>query len=216
MQYLRRVAIVAILGALVSANTGCVGLFANMIHAGWGNLADARFDQLPLSKVAVVCMSGPSAYGNSMAAEDIAQTVERLLSERIPEITIVNQQAIDDWKDRNDWNETDYRELADGLQVDYLIAIDLGDFTLYNGPTLYKGSADVVMKVYKTETGEVAYESPSGKIQFPVNGGQHVADTDERAFRAQFIQIIGGQLARHFYSYDVKEDYGRDPTFVVQ
>lgn len=215
MQYLRRAALIALLGILVSVNAGCVGLMANMIHAGWGNLADARFDQLALSKTAVVCMSGSSSYGNSSAAEDIAQIVENHLNERIPEITIVDQEAINDWMDRNDWNETDYRELADGLDVDYLIAIDLGKFTLYEGQTLYKGRADVSMKVYKTETGEVAYQSPSGTIQYPVNGGQHVADTPEETFRGQFLQIIGAQIARHFYSYDVKEDFGRDPTFVI-
>lgn len=216
MQYLRRAALVTLLGTLFAINVGCVGLAANLIHAGWGNLADARFDQLALSKVAVVCMSGSSSYGNSSAAEDIAQMVEKHLNEHIPEITIVDQQGVADWMDRNDWNQTDYRELADGLGVDYLIAIDLGQFTLYEGQTLYKGRAEVAMKVYDTATGEVAYESPSGTIQYPVNGGQHVADTPEKTFRAQFLQIIGGQLARHFYSYDVKEDFGRDPTFVVE
>ena len=216
MLQLRRCFIASLLAVVLVTSSGCVGLVANLIHAGWGNQVDARFAELALSKVAVVCLSNTSAFGPSSAAEEIAERVEEKLNDRIPEITIVDQQAIANWMDENDWNETDYRELAVGLEVDYLIAIELESFSLYDGQTLYQGRADISMKVFKTRTDEVAYEIESGTVQFPINGGQHTADTDEKSFRNNFLDVVASRLARHFYSYDVKEDYGRDPSFVVE
>ncbi len=216
MLILRRCLFASLAAIVVLASTGCIGLAANLIHAGWGNQIDARFAELAMSRVAVVCLSNTSSFGNTSAAEEVAERVEKKLEYHIPEITIVNQEAIAAWMDENDWNETDYRELADGLDVDYLIAIDLESFSLYEGQTLYKGRADVSMRVYKTRTDEVPYEIEGGLIQYPLNGGLHSADTDEKTFRAGFLDVVASRLARHFYSYDAKEDYGRDQSFVVQ
>ena len=206
---------VCFIALLCLFSTGCVGTLANLIHAGWGNLMPARFDMMAGRRVAVVCMSSSNSFGNSSAALDIAERVEKKLVERVPEIDLVGQQAIEEWMDTHDWNEVDYRELGDGIQTDLLVAVDLDSFSLYEGQTLYKGRANVGMTVYDIPKNKVVYEVEPSEVTFPMNGGQHTADTSESEFRRRFLEIISSAVAKHFYSYDAKEDYGRDPTFVV-
>ncbi len=210
----RRQLLLLLAASIACSCTGCVGLVANLIHAGWGNMVPVRFDQLAGRRVAVVCMSSAASYGNSTAAIDIAGRVESKLRERIPEITMIDQQAIELWTDEHQWNEIDYRELGEGIQTDFLIVVDLGEFSLHEGATLYKGRALVGMSVYDINAGKVVYQIDPTQVDYPVNGGQHTADTTEDAFRSRFLEIIASQVARHFYSYDLKEDYGRDPTFI--
>ena len=211
----RRILALPLLFAILTANLGCLGTVANLIHAGWGNLIPASFDQLAGRRVAVVCMSGSSSFGNSSAAIEIADRVEDKLQQRIPEIQLIKQQQIEDWMDRNDWDEIDYVELARGVECDFLITVDFDNFSLYEGQTLYKGRSDIGITVFEAETGSVAFQIEPTLIQFPANSGQHTADTREADFRNQYLDVLASYVARQFYSYDVKEDYARDPTFVA-
>ena len=141
--------------------------------------------------------------------------VEQKLNQRIPELTLIKQQEIEDWMDRNDWDEIDYVELSKGLGCDFLIAVDFDNFSLYEGQTLYKGRSDIGVTVFETETESVVFRLEPTMIQFPANSGQHTADTRESEFRNRYLDVISSFVARQFYSYDVKEDYAQDPTFVT-
>lgn len=213
MRTVRRLCFILV-AVLTLSMTGCLGLVANLIHAGWGNLIPAAFDELAGRKIAVVCLSSSMSFGNSSAAEEISHRVEQKLAARVPEINIIDQQEIADWMDRNDWNEVDYRELGDGIGTDFLIAVDLGNFSLHEGPTLYKGRAEIGITVYNIPQGIVVYQVEPREIIYPVNGGEHTADTSESAFRKIFLEVISAQVARHFYSYEMKEDFGRDASMM--
>ena len=211
----RSVLLLPLLCALLAFNCGCLGTMANLIHAGWGNLIPASFDQLAGRKVAVLCMSGSSSFGNSTAAAEISERVERKLKDRVPELTLIEQQQIEDWMDQNDWDELDYSELANGVGCDFLIAVDFKNFSLYEGQTLYKGRSDIGVSVFETAKGTVVFHLDPTLIEFPANSGQHTADTREADFRNRYLDVIASFVARQFYSYDAKEDYARDPTFVT-
>ncbi|MEM7315922.1 MAG: hypothetical protein AAF497_22530, partial [Planctomycetota bacterium] len=146
---------------------------------------------------------------------EIAERVEKKLVARVPEIKLIGQQTIEEWMDTHDWNQIDYRELGQGIATDLLVTIDLDSFSLYEGQTLFKGRANVGLTVYDIPKGEIVYEVDSSEVTFPMNGGQHTADTSEREFRRRFLEVISSAVAKHFYSYDAKEDYGRDPTLVA-
>ena len=214
-QAFRAVLLLPVLCLLVVFNCGCLGTMANLIHAGWGNLVPASFDQLAGRKVAVLCMSSSSSFGNSTAAAEIAERVERKLKVRVPELTLIEQQEIEDWMDRNDWDELDYSELANGIGCDFLIAVDFDNFSLYEGQTLYKGRSDIGINVFETAKGEVVFKLDPTLIEFPHNSGQHTADTREADFRDRYLEVLAAYVARQFYSYDSKEDFARDPTFVI-
>lgn len=205
--------LVAILGILPA--TGCIGLVANLIHAGWGDRVPARFGGLEEKRVAVVCLARSSLYGPMNAADEIATLVEQSLAKRVELIQIVDQEKIQEWTDAHGWNQIDYQELGAGLQVDYVIAIDILSLSLHDGNTMYRGRTDVQVQVYDlAQGGKSVYSEVLPQIVFPMTEGKHVTEVQEREFRRQFIEMVAAQIAHRFYNYDRTEDFGRDPTFV--
>ncbi len=197
------------------ACSGCVGLLANVLHAGMGNFVPARFEGLAGQKVAVICVSQSSSFGPSTAAEQIATAVEAYLRGNVEEVNIVPRQEIVDWMDRHDWNQIDYREVGQGVGAQVVVAIDLHNFSLYDGKTLFKGRADVELSVFDlTEGDDIVYHDEPPTIEWPVTGGRHVADASESEFRRQFVDLIGSKIARQFYPFDAAEDFGRDATLL--
>ena len=196
MRFGRLASRLVLAGLLCIASTGCVGALANFIHAGWGNLVPARYDRMAGRKVAVVCLSSSTSFGNSSAALDIAERIEKKLLERVPEIRLIDQQAIEEWMDTHDWNEIDYRELGQGIETELLVAVDLDSFSLYEGQTLFKGRANVAMTVYDIAKDQIDYEVETTEVTFPMNGGQHTADTSEREFRRRFLEVISSAVAK--------------------
>lgn len=197
--------------SMLVACSGCVGLVANLLHVGMGNRVPALFGGLKQRKVAVVCLSSSSSFGTTTAAARVAKSLEQNLGRHVKDIEIIDQQAIDDWRDRNEWNQIDYIELGRGVGADMVVAVDLGTFSLHDGPTLFRGRCDAQITVYDLlDEGKIVYDSRPPQIQYPVNVGQHVADISEREFRTKFISVVANELGHHFYAYDLIENYGRD------
>jgi hypothetical protein len=193
---------------------GCVGLVANLLHVGWGNQVQAKYEGLEGQRVAVVCVSQSSMFGPTQAALDIAEEIQDYLRKEIVEIQVIDQQEMDQWMDEHDWNQIDYRELGQGVGAQKLIAVELSSFSLYEGKTLFKGRADIELVVFDlTQSGsDPVFEEIPPQIQYPVTTGQYTADTSEATFHRRFIDVIANQIARNFYAYDVADDFGRDPT----
>lgn len=205
--------LVLAMAVAVSASTGC-GLLVNLINAGWGQMVPAEFEGLKGHRVAVVCVSSSSSYGPRPISELIAREVTARLSQKVRDIQVVEQQDIEQWIDENDWNQVDYLEIGHGVGADRLLAIDIVTFRLHEGQTMYKGRAEVQMKVYDLADNSIVFESSPPEIQFPENAGQHTTDISESEFRKRFVSVVASRIARHFYAYDFKEDFARDPTFI--
>lgn len=206
-----------VLGTAVSliACSGCIGMVANLLHVGMGNRVPARFGGLKDRQVAVVCLSNSSSFGTTTAATNIAESLEKALSRNVKDIKLVAQQEINDWRDRNDWNQIDYIELGRGVGADTVVAVDLESFSLHDGPTLFKGRCELQITVYDLlAEGKIIYDSRPPEIQYPLNAGQHVADISEREFRTRFIRVVATELAHHFYAYELVDDFGRDATML--
>ena len=96
-----------------------------------------------------------------------------------------------------------------------VLAIDLEEFRLRNGQTMYKGRADVTTSVYDiTEDGKLVFRRKLREFTFPVNGGQHTTDTTEGRFLGLFITILAEQLAQYFYDYEFRETIARDTVLI--
>ena len=59
------------------------------------------------------------------------------------DIDVVNPREVDNWVDESDWG--DFKELAQAVHADKVVYIELNDFELYKGKTLYQGQADVTV-----------------------------------------------------------------------
>ncbi|MCA9150579.1 MAG: hypothetical protein KDA92_14810 [Planctomycetales bacterium] len=194
---------------------GCVGAIANLVNVARGNTVPANFTGLEGKRIAVVCVSNSEAFGPAGAASSLARTVGKLVKANVEDVTVIDQQKIEQWIDRNDWDYVDFLAVGRGVNAETVVAIDLDGFSLHDGKTLYKGRADISMVVYDMTSGgkEVFAYSPN-QIQYPENMSAHTTDMSERAFRAQFLNVLGNRIARQFYPYDVAEDFARDASVI--
>ena len=73
-----------------------------------------------------------------------------------------------------------------------VVAIELSAFSLYEGQTLYRGRADVRVRVLdlKAGGGEV-FSRRMAEITFPSNAAYPTTDSSENKFRVAFLQDPG-------------------------
>ncbi len=214
MPRLRSTFILLVACGLLISSTGCIARFAaHMMNAGMGNMVPARCDALSEKRVAVVTVSGSSAFGPTSAADVVARSVELKLKENVKKIDLVDDQEIGDWMDRNDWNGIDFQEVGEAVGADVVVAIDLQSFSLYDGKTLFRGKCDATVSVYDIKNGgELIFEEAPPQIVFPIAAGLHTTDASERGFQRWFVDYVADRIARNFYPYDAAADFGSDAT----
>ncbi|MEN1678918.1 MAG: hypothetical protein AAGJ46_04955, partial [Planctomycetota bacterium] len=117
--------------------------------------------------------------------------------------------AVHQWLDEND--SDDYEALAEAVNADMVLRIELDSFDLYNGMTLYQGNADVTLAVYDMENGgRMLWDQPLGELRFPVHSGIPAQDKPVRQFQREFVDVLAGNIARHFYRHDPNADFAID------
>lgn len=200
-------------GMILAAFSGCNLLLMQLGLLSGGGLVPPEYEGLEGQRVAVVCVSDSAIYGVGHEAELLARSTARMLGDRVKKIEIIRHDEIDDWIDKNDWNELDYREVGKGVKADRVVAIDLAGFRLHESQTLYRGQASVTVKVLDmTQGGKEVFRRTLPDIKFPANGVYHSTETTEEAFRRAFLQVISQQVSRFFFEHDLSENFGRDPA----
>ena len=200
----------ATIATVIVPSTGCstLRLVGVLAHAWHGETVAAQYDGLQNQHIAVVCLSDSSMY-----AGQLSQAVQRLLAKNVPDIETVPQTNVYAWLDKNDWNELDFVQLGQGVDVDLVVAIELDSFRLYDGLTMYNGHADVVIRVYDVAAdGEVVFRSDPIEFTFPKSAPLASTDMSEKQFRRMFMNALARRIAKTFYSYDVHDDFVADNT----
>ena len=150
-------------------------------------------------------------YRNSSVAHDMAKQVGILLKKNVPKITVVEQREIDAWADENNWEE--YVDIGKALGADLVVGLDLEQFSLYEGKTLYQGKANLTIVVIDVAKGkEPVFEKPLPQIHYPPNSAIPAGDRPEAEFRRKFVGELAEQIARHFYDHDSYVDFASDST----
>ena len=115
------------------------------------------------------------------------------------------------WVDESDWG--DFRELAKAVHADTVVHIELDDFQLYKGTTLYQGRADVTVSVYDVQNhNRVAWDRHLGEVLYPTNSGIPAQDKPVQQFEREFVDIIADQIATNFYRHDPNANFAMDAT----
>lgn len=205
------------MSALVAAtvmvtSTGCLHtILATGIYL-WqgGDVVPAQCDQLEGQRVVVVCQPPSSnEYRHAGAARDIGKRVSGLLKENVPKIDIVSPAEVDNWVDEQDWEN--FKELGRAVKATRIVHIELDNFDLYKGSTLYQGDAMVKVTVYDmTKKGENVWDRDLGQILFPHNSGIPAADKPIHVFQNQFVDIVSQQVAVHFYEHSPNAAFALD------
>jgi len=204
--------VIALLGwaMLLAPVCGCRSGLVTVMYLFKGRDADPDFPGLKGKRVAVVCRPLVSLqYRNANASRDLARQINQLLQEKVPKIETVDQRKINKWTDENSWDE--FPEVGRGVKADMVVGVDLEEFSLFQGQTLYQGKAQATVRVYDCQQGgKMVFEKILPPSVYPPNSGVPTSDRIESEFRREFIAVLSDQIARHFYAHDPHADLALD------
>ena len=187
---------------------GCSALAAALWVTGQGNVKP-EFDGFREKKVAVVARPVISlAYRDAHVDKELARRVHTILAQKVRKATWIDPQTTERWTDEHDWDT--FVEVGKGVGADLVLGIEIEDFTLFKGQTVYQGKAALNLVVYDCATGNRLYEKNLPEILYPPNSVVPSSEVPEAAFRRQFVSILGEAVARHFHSYDPHGNWIRD------
>lgn len=194
---------------LLVAAAGCTGpLLTAAYLLGYGD-TQAEFKGLKKKRVVVVCRPLVELqYSNMNASKMISRGVVNLLRKNVSKIDVVDSQKTDEWLDSNNSNQ--YSEIGRAFDADLVIGIDLLDFSIYQGQTLFRGKANYEIKVIDCQTGQIVFQKSPNACVWPPNTGVPTSEKQESQFRQQFVGVVADEIARHFYAYDHREKFAQD------
>jgi hypothetical protein len=112
------------------------------------------------------------------------------------------------WIDENAW--VDYPTLGKSLDADIVVGIDLEQFRMHEGSTLYRGRATANVRVYDVAEKKVLFEKRIDDFTFPGDSAVPSSDRTESQFRAMFLQVLAGRIARSFHAYDSRATFAEE------
>ena len=187
--------------ALAITQLGCVRLITTMGYFIQGTNDDPEFEGLKDKKVAIVCRPLIELkYGAGTAANDLAERVGQKLRQNGKRIKIVKQSKVSNWTDENP--EQELEEIGRGVQADVVLGIDIVEFSLYQGQTLYQGKSQVKLTVCNVADGEILWQESMRQIVWPTRGGQSTQDKPVQQFQREYIEILATEIGNHFYPHD--------------
>jgi hypothetical protein len=203
------VAALAVAAPLVTLS-GCMQMLLTGAFLFKGMETPAEFEELKGSKTAVVCRPLVELqYSSSDAADQVAREVGTMLRQRVKKIELVSPQKIEQWVDEHEWDNFD--EVGRATKADFVVGIELEEFSLYQGQTIYQGRARVHMTVHDMKkNGDVVYEKALPSIVYPPSAGLPTSERTEEQFRREFTQVVADRIGRSFYSWDHRDDAAMD------
>jgi hypothetical protein len=204
---------VSLVAAVISAG-GCQTLMFTGAYLIRGTDVDAEYDGLKERKVAVVCRPLASlSFRDCNVARDLSREVAALLATNVRKIELIDQDDVFEWTDEHEWS--DFEEIGAAVEADLVVGIDLLDFSIHQGQTLYQGRANVSLKVVDCTAGdEVVFEKELPETLYPPNTGVEAFSTPEREFRRKFVGVLAEGIARHFYPHDPHANFAMDATLL--
>jgi hypothetical protein len=204
------VASLATLAVTLATQAGCTSsMLFTALYLIKGNDLPAEFPGLKDKKVAVVCRPMVQLqYSSTNAANELAVQVGRLLKQNLRRIEIVDPRQVAEWTDEN--TSDDYLDIGKAVDAEVVLGIDLEQFNLHQGQTLYQGKATVVLHVYNVATKELLFKKTVPQTVFPPNSGVPTTDTQEAEFRVKFIDELADVIGCYFYPHDPGQNYAKD------
>jgi hypothetical protein len=198
------------LAAIAAVSTaGCTSALFTMAYLFRGTDAPAECNKLKDKRVVVVCRPVVALqYRNARVEHDLAEQVSGLLRKNVPKIKVIDHRKAAEWMDENTWDE--YTQVGKALQADLVVGIDLEQFSLLQGQTLYQGRANVRVRVYDCKTGQLVFEKRPPQTVYPPNRVVQTSEKPEAEFRREFVRVLADQIARHFYDHDPHADIALD------
>lgn len=201
---------------LLLAQTGCINLIANLIHAVHGHNVPAEFEGLQDKKVAVITVTDTSLYSDDTSARMLTRYISETMINEVKGIKLVREDEVAQWRDTQGWDAIDYVALGRGVKADKVVSVELTDLRLREGQTMYRGHARVVITVHDVASGNREFRRSLDEYTYPVTAGVFTTETTEDKFRRTFLHMLGKRIARHFHPYDFRDGVASDAQIVHQ
>ena len=196
---------------MVLTASGCRDAFFTVAYLVKGNEVEAECKELKGKRVAVVCRPLVSLqYRNASVAKDVAREVGLLLKKNVPKIQLIDHAKVAEWMDENGYGEVEYLDVGRALKADLVVGIDLEQFDLLQGQTVFQGKANVAVKVYNCKTGATVFSKHLPQTVYPPNHVISTMNKQESEFRRDFVLVVADQVARHFYNHEPHSDIALD------
>jgi hypothetical protein len=198
-------AALAICMPLAGCNWLSVALYAinpNDIPANFKGLAEKR--------VVVVCRPVVELqFSDSVVPSELTHLVSQRLKQRVKKIDLVDEDEVAEWVDENTWHN--FAEVGKAMKADMVIGIDLEQFQLHQGPTLFQGEAALnVVVIDVKDGGKQIFNQPLSRVRYPPHTPIPASEKSEPEFRRQFISVLAEQIGRNFYAHESRVDFASD------
>jgi len=193
--------------------TGCIQFAANLMHVVSGPQVPAEFKGLEGKKVAVVAYD-ESGICSEEATIRLAGNLRGILAGKLPKSTFVTHEDIESWLYGKSAREQDFVDIGKGVKADYLIAVEVLNLKLKDGPTLFRGRSDIGVTVWDINASKIAYRKMLPEYTYPIMAGQATTETDEDKFRRVYLMNVADKIGRYFYAHDFGEDVAIDATIL--
>lgn len=205
----RRIRLAALAAAiLLPTATGCSTLFTAAYLLQPADVP-AEFNGLKGKHVAVVCRPIVELeFTDAGSARELASLVGSQVEGKVRRARLISQQEVARWIDENSW--VDYPTLGKSLDADLVVGIDLEEFRLHEGSTLYRGRATAHVRVFEVATKKVLFDKRIDDFAFPANSAIPATDRTEGEFRGMFLQMLSQKIARCFHAYESRDVFAED------
>jgi hypothetical protein len=202
--------LVAALALVIASQSGCTKAFTSIAYLFKGFETEPEYKGFKNKRVAVVCRPMVQLqYSAGNVSNELAAELGRLLRSNVKKVHIVEPERIAEWTDEHDWQ--DFTEIGQALNADLVVGIDLKQFEIYQGQTLYQGKGKATVTIYDiANDGEVVFQKNLPQKIYPPNTGIPTSDKPADEFRRQFIAVFADEIGRSFYGYDPRRDVARD------
>ncbi len=202
----RRLPLLAL--ALTPLLTGCSTLLTVAYLVQPADMP-AEYSGLKGEKLAVVCRPIIELeFSDAGSARELATLVGGQIEQKVRRSEVVGQHEVARWIDENAW--TDYQAVGDALETTRVVGIDLEEFRLHEGSTLYRGRATVHIKVYDLEEEKLVFQKRIDDFAFPANNAIPATDFSETEFRGLFLQMLSQRISRLFHAYESREVFAEE------
>jgi hypothetical protein len=169
----------------------------------------AEFKGLRGKHVAVVCRPIVELqFSDAGSSRQLAALIGSQLEQKLRNTKVISQQEVARWLDENSW--VDYPTLGKSLDADMVVGIDLEEFRLHEGSTLFRGRATAHVRVYDVSAKKVVFEKRLDDFAFPANTAIPTTDRSETEFRDMFLQIVAQRISRAFHAYESREHFAEE------
>ncbi len=205
--------VLALLPAILTS-TGCTNLLKSLVVLLHDPRTPAEFDDLKNKKIAVITTSEGNSTSDASAIVMLESFKQVLAMNMKKKISFASQEDTDRAFHDQPLEARNYSEICRQLNVDYVIAIDIRDLKLKDGPTLYQGSCKCKLAVYDPESDNrpVFAKDLSGFVHPGM--GKPITDCSEAQFQGHYLNLLAWKAARTFYKWDPMEEAVLDATAI--